>query len=810
MNLVAPRLVLVLITGLLVSCEQQQQMKTEAQYEVEIKRTSYGIPHITANDFASLGFGEGYVAAQDHVCNIADAIVVARGERAKYHGAGEKDKHLLSDIAIRALEIPTRAKQEFAAQAKEDQEWITGYTAGYNRYIREVGGDNISSWCNGAEWVREISPEDLFARFQVLAQTGPRMAGMIAEAAPPTADEIADQDFSVTKEKMAILAESIEDLRTPYLGSNGWAIGKDRTENGRGMLLGNPHYPWTGTNRFWEKHLIIPGKMNVYGVSLIGIPGVAIGFNDSVGWTHTVSNSERVVFYRLDLVPGDPTRYFYDGEPREMTAKTIKIPVKGENGEEQIEQHTVWFSHYGPMVSLPDAPWTDKTAISMRDANFPNQSLFAQWKAMGLAANMDDFKQAHRKWNAMPWVNTMATSRDGRAVYIDGSNVGRLSEEAIALWRERAESDSLTRTFHQELGLILLDGSDSRFEWQAHPEARIAGVVPFIEQPQQDRTDYIFNANDSHWLTNVAEPLTGFSPLFGPEATARSLRTRMNASLLGDVSPTGPAGEDGKFSLQELQQALLSNRSLTAELLLDDLLAACTAKTSVQVGEQVVDLMDACTALKGYDKHLDLNSEGAVLFREWITQYKSSEYFEAGELFAVPFDPMDPVNTPRKLADEDVALQKLAEAVLVMGRAGLDLNIALGDVQFGYRGTEKIAVHGGGSAEGIANVIGQWHYDAMAKQTWGNQVEGSKLLTDKGYPITHGTSFLLSLSYTDDGPIAEAFLTYGESGDPASEHYTDQTKLFARKQWRPVLFKTEDIDKDVKSSLVLTQPRQAN
>ena len=55
--------------------------------------------------------------------------------------------------------------------------------------------DNISSWCKGAEWVREITPEDLFARFQVLAQTGPRMADMIAEAAPPKADEIADQDF---------------------------------------------------------------------------------------------------------------------------------------------------------------------------------------------------------------------------------------------------------------------------------------------------------------------------------------------------------------------------------------------------------------------------------------------------------------------------------------------------------------------------------------------------------------------------------------------------------------------------------------
>lgn len=799
-------LISVITTGLLASCGQQHSPESEPLYEAEIKRTSYGIPHITADDFGSLGFGEGYVAAEDHVCNIADSIVVARGERAKFHGAGENNKHLMSDIVIRALEIPSRAIEEFAAQTVEDREWITGYAAGYNRYVRETGRDNISSWCQGAEWVREISPADLFARFQVLAQTAPLMAGMIATAAPPEANQA--PAAALTNEQT--FAEAVDTFRAGYLGSNGWAIGKDRTENGRGMLLGNPHYPWTGTNRFWEKHLVIPGKLNLYGSHLIGIPGVAIGFNESVGWTHTVSNSERVVFYSLDLVPGDPTSYYYDGKSRKMTAMKVTVPVSDGNGEEVTEEHTVWFSHYGPMVTLPNVPWTEGKATSMRDANFPNQNLFAQWRDMGLAANMEEFKEAYRKWNAIPWVNTMATSQDGRAVYIDGSNVGRLSDEAIAAWQDRIESDSLTGSFYRQMGLILLDGSDSQFEWQSHPEARIDGVVPFVEQPQQERTDYIFNANDSHWLTNVAEPLTGYSPLYGPEETARSLRTRMNARLITDTSPNGPAGEDGKFSLKELQQALLSNQSLTAELLLDELLGACMARKSVQVEEQAVDLTNACAALNEYDGRLDLDSKGAVLFREWITRYESSDYLQAGDLFAVPFDPADPLNTPRNLADEDLALQKLAEAVLVMARAGLELNSTLGDVQFIYRGGDRIAVHGGGSAEGIANVIGQANYDAMAEQIRGKPVEGSELLTDKGYAITYGTSFLLSLSYTDNGPVAEAFLTYGESGDPTSEHYTDQTKLFARKQWRPVLYNAEDIEMDIKTAFVLTEPRHAN
>lgn len=792
---------IILLTGLLASCGQEKA--PEATYRVEIVRTSYGIPHITADDYGSLGFGEGYSGAEDHVCNIAYGIIEARGERAEYYGPGDKNLHVMSDIVIRALDIPTNAARDFAAQSAENQEWITGYTAGYNKYIREVGRDNITSWCKGADWLQEITPEDVFSRFQVLAQTTPYMAGMIVAAAPPKAAE----DSAGVKVSPQVIADNVTALNVRQMGSNGWAFGRDRTENGRGMLLGNPHYPWYGTNRFWEKHLIIPGKMNIYGVQLLGAPGVSIGFNENIGWTHTVSDSERVVFYKLDLVPGDPTSYYYDGKPRKMTSRKIMVPVKGDKGVVTLTPHTVWFSHYGPMVTLPNAPWSDKQALTIRDANQGNQNLLDQWKAMDLAKDMDAFIGAHRKWNALPWVNTMATSKDGRAVYIDDSNVGRLSPEAIALWQDRVKSDPQTKGFYEKMGLILLDGSDSRFEWQAHPEARVPGVVPFVEQPFQERSDYIFNANDSYWLTNVAAPLTGYSPLYGPVDAPRTLRTRMNAKLVSDISPDGPAGADGKFSLSEMQQALLSNRSLSAELLVDDLVAACTATPMVTVGAEKVDLTAACAVLKNYNRRLDLDSRGAVLFREWITRYNYRETKRKGALFAVPFDANDPVNTPRGLGDKGIALQKLAEAVQVMAKAGLAPDVRLGDVQFAYRAGEKIALHGGNNADGIANILDQRVYYTRAKQVRGTKIEGSKYLTDKGYAITGGTSFLLSLSYTDDGPVAEAFLTYGESGDPTSPHYTDQTKLFSKKQWRPILFTPKDIAGDVKSRVVLTGPR---
>ena len=81
-----------------------------------------------------------------------------------------------------------------------------------------------------------------------------------------------------------------------------------------------------------------------------------------------------------------------------------------------------------------------------------------------------------------------------------------------------------------------------------------------------------------------------FSPLQGGEETPRSLRTRMNATTLGDLSPEGPAGIDGKFNLEELGAAVLHNRSLAAELLLPDLVKRCRAKSGILLDGNHVDL----------------------------------------------------------------------------------------------------------------------------------------------------------------------------------------------------------------------------
>ncbi len=111
------------------------------------------------------------------------------------------------------------------------------------------------------------------------------------------------------------------------LGSNAVAMGKAVTASRRGLLTGNPHYPWQGSSRFHMIHTTIPGELDVMEVSLYTTSRVAIGFNKDVPWSYTASTGLRSTIYALDLNPTDPTQYRH-GEGRRRSSKRTSSPTR--------------------------------------------------------------------------------------------------------------------------------------------------------------------------------------------------------------------------------------------------------------------------------------------------------------------------------------------------------------------------------------------------------------------------------------------------------------------------------------------------
>ncbi len=766
---------------------------TGPQYRATIRRTENNVPHITADDMGSLGFGYGYAFSEDHLCTLADVIVQVNSEQAKYHGTGFEQ-----DVVYKAIDLKGRARTDFEGLQTDIQDLIRGYAAGYNSYLEEVGPDGVSGWCRGADWLRPIDEYDLAAYYRKLTLRASldNFTEMAFTAVPPSnTNSSAPATPSSDTSETALASEAIgfgslsgASATTP-LASNAWAIGPDRTLDGTTMLMGNPHFPWQGSLRFYEVQLTVPGKINVYGASLLGSPGVNIGFNDAVAWSHTVSAGSRFTAYMLDLVPGDPTSYKYGNETRKMTSKTVSVEVLNpDTGAVTSEDHTIWFSHYGPVLNFPVIGWSDQAVITIRDANEDNNEIIPQYLGMDMAGSMDEFIAAHRDNQGIPWVNTIAASADGRIWYADTSATPNLSPDAIANWRAKVDAGGLEKIAYDNR-VVLLDGSDPANEWVDEPGARDPGLVPFDKMPQLERTDFVFNANDPYWITNPAQPLTGYSPLHGLVEQQLSPRTRMNAIQLG--TDNGDSGSDGLYTLDELAASAVGNRVLTAELLVDEVLARCE-----QAGDSAPPSATAgCLVLAKWDRHVNLDSRGAVVWREFISRI-------GNDVWGVPFDPSDPIGTPSGLAPaiggDDQVLATLATAVDEVRSGGFALDAPLGDLQFADRGGKRIPIHGGTGSEGVTNIVtfSNDHSTSEPSMSRGTRVsEGSGLTTD-GYPVTYGTSFIYALEFTADGPVAKAFLTYGETGDPSSPFFSDQTQRFSDKAWRNVAFTESAISAD--------------
>ena len=751
-----------------------------ARIQVELARTTHGVPHVRADDFRSLGFGLAYAYAQDNVCMFADSLLTVRGERSAFFGgearpqmragddygaaSGFMDlKNEDSDFFFKGYLDLEQLRAGYAAGAAEPRELLAGFAEGYNRYLKDYSA-RLPAACAGARWVRPITVDDMML---VIAEKALHASGQVfakdvvaagrAPGAPATVAKAAPRKLDATR-----LVAQLDRLNRQGLGSNALAVGRELSANGRGLLLGNPHYPWTSTDRFYQAHLTVPGKYDAMGVIIGGVPAVVIGFNRDVAWSHTVTTAYHFTTFRLALDAGDAsgTTYLYDGERIKMTPKTVGVDVLQADGTLARRSKTFYFSRQGAVISRPEAgmTWSANAAYVLADPNRNNTRLLAQWLGIGTATSTATLKASLDRVAGLPWVNTLAADRDGNALYADASVVPHMDATKFAngcLLLQAA---------------LLFDGSRSSCGWGQDADAP-PGIYSPARAPSLARLDYVGNSNDSYWLANPRQLLTGpaplgYSPLYGRVNVEQSLRTRIGFRQVEDL-----IAQNRKLTLADLQALAFSNRVYAAELVLPELLPACQASLDTV-------LRQACAALAAWDRRANVDSRGEVLFREFWSAASSIP-----NKWSVPFDPRDPVNTPSGVAPAALPamLAALKNAAQSLQTLGVPFDGRLGDYQVEPRNGVRIALHGGnGNQEG----------------TYGSLTMRSSL-TSSGYVGVHwGQSYIQSVSFDGQGPLAQGMLTYGQATDPASPWYADQTLVYSRKEWPQLPFTQEQIKAD--------------
>ena len=89
-------------------------------YAAVIKRTSYGVPHISASNMGSVAFGQAWAYAEDRFCDLADQVVKVRGERSRWFGPGADGANLATDFAYGSLGVVDRARTQLAQLSADE------------------------------------------------------------------------------------------------------------------------------------------------------------------------------------------------------------------------------------------------------------------------------------------------------------------------------------------------------------------------------------------------------------------------------------------------------------------------------------------------------------------------------------------------------------------------------------------------------------------------------------------------------------------------------------------------------------------
>lgn len=808
-------------------------------YQATIVRTAYGVPHITASDFGSLGFGYGYALASDDLCTMAQIYVTVEGERSRYFGPGanvagpaaaggtisnlDSDVFWQSVIGRRVIPRLLAVRTGPGAVGPQVRQLMAGYVAGYNDYLAAVGGSGgvPDATCRGQAWVQPITALDAYltvyqfadikglsSQPDALAAAQPPVAST-APGSPPTASSLSALAASVVR-----AAPGTEGLPTTSqlralgqqaaggqsgTGSNAIAIGSQGTrDHQHGMLLGNPHLPWQSALRLYQVQFTIPGTMNVEGATIVGIPVVVIGFTGLMAWSVATSIAWTVVPYQLTLIPGDPTAYVYNGKPVAMTSQPVTVPELTADGTISQVRHTVWYSRYGPVItSFQDAslPWSGTSAFALADPNAVNLRVLNQFLDIDQARSAAQVLSVLKKYEGGPWHNTVVADAAGNALYADILPVPDVTDAEAA----RCDTAFGAQTF-ATVDLPVLDGSRPSCALRTDPDSAAPGIFGGGEEPVLMSRDFTENSNDSYWLANPASPLTGYPQIFGdtgarwgtePADQEYDLRTRSALTMVtGRVDGTdglGPAG----FTLTDMKNLMYSDIQYGATLVKSQLVAMCRSFTGglapvgAHFGGGTIPVGDSCDVLAAWNGRENPGSRGAALFAFFWGDLGT---WDATWLH--PFQASDPLGTPYGLnTDSSSVQQAFGDALMQMNNNHFPYNIALGQVQYVTLDGRNFPLPGGQSdPNGEFNALSQNRPGAI--------------------PGTSST-YIQAVTWASGNPCPQAatVLAYSESDNPASPHYDDQTRLFSRRQWATAYYCPAQVAAHAVSTTVVSGSR---
>ena len=523
----------------------------------------------------------------------------------------------------------------------------------------------------------------------------------------------------------------------PSNGSNNWVVSGSKTKSKHPILCGDPHLNMRLPSIWYEIEISTP-EMNVYGVSIPGIPAVIIGFNDHIAWTQTNVGHDIVDWLSIKWKDNKKMEYLLDGSYRKVDLRIEDVVVKGVGVVRDTVKYTVW----GPVIYENDTMANANMAFRWL-ANEMVESSSKVFYNLNKAKNYDEYAAAIQDFN-IPAQNFAFACKNGDiALRVQGKYPLKPKEQ----------------------GRFVQDGSVSSSSWKTMvPSAD----VPFYKNPSRG---FVSSANQHS--TDPSYPYYYNSENFD------AYRGRTVNNLLA---------KSDSFTIEDMMKMQTDNSSLVAAEALPNLIKNLDV-AALSAPEQAF-LAD----LKGWNLRFDPELTAPVLFEEWMSAFYEATWDEIlarpdakrilkptthRTVFLLRDDPNNKFFDNVKTTDKKETAKDICTASFKTMAAEMTKKTAEIALKFPENPKPTWANYKDTEVPHISNIPGLGHSHIM------NGGHRNSLNATKK---NHGPSWRMIVELGADKPHAFVVYPGGQSGNPGNKHYDDFVEKWGKGEYYEAVF----------------------
>ena len=774
-KLVSLFVLLIIFCGWIYSIVSQPQYSGELKLnhlsnEVTVYFDDIGVPHINAQNQKDAYIALGYVHAQDRLWQMELMRRIASGRLSEILG-----KDLVSlDQFFTGLGIEEAAHKTIASLDKNAESYLLmqAYLEGINQFIEE-GKTPLEFSILGVK--KEMyTVQDIYNvfgymsfSFAVAHKTDPLLTEIKEKLGDAYLNELlgaTNQNLTINKNSIPVkinatiskrVASMMDNLPvSPFIGSNSWVIGPEKTKNGKVIFANDPHVAFAQPSVWYQNHIKTP-NFEIYGFNIALMPFPLLGHNRDYAYGLTMLANDDLNFYIEQENPENPLEYKTEKgyQKYELLDKTIRIK------NEKDLTFQVKVSKHGPIMNDLIAHVTDERPIAMNwiYTQLPNEMLEVSY-GISHSNSIGDFKKNVAKIHA-PGLNVM---------YGDAKkNIGWFSSAKLYSLRDGLSS----KTY--------LNGASGKDE--------IIEFLPFEENPQavNPSWNYVYSAN------NQPDSVRGklYPGYYQPQDRAKRI-----VSLLE---------QKDDFSKEDVSKMIYDVKSSTVSNISKHLLKS-VVQSNLTASERKV-----FSILENWDGSYLKTSVGPTIYNRFLYEFLKATYKdELGDGFELFINSQlqdkvlsSQVNRENSIWWDDVSsegkVEKRSDIIsIAFKRSIVFLQNQLGENIDNWTWNRVISVeyeHTIGKAGGL---LRSFFNVGPFETIGGNEVINNQIfkLDSTGYyKVTAGPSTRRVIDFSDI-ENSQAILPTGQSGNVFSEYYKDQTHKYLEGKFVKMMLNQQEIE----------------